>query len=341
MVFNTTTQVDPAVSIYYDRILLLRGLPYMVHDKFADTRPFKQKSGDTMKFRRYNSLPVATTPLVEMVLPPGLMISKTDITCSLRQYGAWIPYSDLVDLLNQDPVLTELAELLGEQRGQSLDIVYRDIFVAGTNVYYAGSYADSAIDTRIEIMTAPTLADFKAIREGLIGNKAQMIAPMIKASGNVGTMPVAPAFYGIISHELQHDIEACDDFLPVYQYPSSVGSFPSEIGALPEANIRFLITQAGKVWRDASTGATAVAGTTYRGTNGTGADVFACLVFAKHCCAVVPLDGGNLKNIVKSIDSGGVENALNQKGSTGWKAITTGCITNDLNMVRGEFLATL
>ncbi len=339
MNLTTTTQIDPAVATYYDRILLKRGLPFLVHELFAQNRPIRQRNGNQIKFQKYRALAQATTPLVEGVTPSGKQPTKTSVTATLEQYGDFIHFTDMVSLVNQDPVLTEFNELLGEQGGESLDAVCRDKIVAGSNVYYAGSYADSSIDTRGEVNTAPTSADFKKCRETMIGNKASMIASNIKASTGVGTMPVAPSFFCIAHYELQNDLEDMSGWLPVHQYPNGKPAYPSEIGALPDANMRFLITQNGKVWRHS--GGTTGAGTTYRSDDDTNVDVFSCLIIGQNAYGKVPLEGENLKSIIKAVGSSGSSDPLDQRGSAGWKATTTYCILEDLFMIRAEFAATL
>lgn len=339
MNLTTTTQVDPAVATFYDRVLLKRGLPFLVHELFAQDRPIKQRNGNQIKFQKYRALAQATTPLVEGVTPSGKQPTKTSVTATLEQYGDYIHFTDMVSLVNQDPVLTEFNEILGEQSGESLDAVCRDKIVAGSNVYYAGSYADATIDTRVEVNTAPTSADFKKCRETMIGNKATMIASLIKASTGIGTMPVAPAFFCIAHYELQNDFEDMSGWLPAHQYPNGMPAYPSEIGALPDANMRFLITQNGKVWRHS--GGTTGAGTTYRSDDATNVDVFSCLIIGKNAYGKVPLEGENMRSIVKAVGSSGSSDPLDQRGSAGWKATTTYCILEDLFMIRAEFAATL
>jgi len=84
---TTTTQVDPGVQLFYDRVLLKRSQPFLIHEKAAQTRNMSKKSGNTIKFRRYASLTPATTPLTEGVTPPGQKASKTDLTAQVKQYG--------------------------------------------------------------------------------------------------------------------------------------------------------------------------------------------------------------------------------------------------------------
>ncbi len=84
---TTTTQVDPGVQVFYDRVLLKRAVPYLIHERFAQTRNIQRKSGSIIKFRKYASLSTATTPLTEGVTPPGQRLSKTDISAQVKQYG--------------------------------------------------------------------------------------------------------------------------------------------------------------------------------------------------------------------------------------------------------------
>ena len=339
MNINVSTQIDPAVATFYDRVLLRRGLPFKNHALFAQRRGIKKRSGNTLKFRRYGSLAVATTPLSEGVTPSGKVVAKTDITATIKQYGDFVHYSDVVSLTNQDATLTEFTEVLGEQAGETMDVLARDVYVAGTSVYYAGSYASSAIDTRVEVNTAPVTSDFKKIRETLVGNKAKMISPIIKASTGQGTMPVAPAYMTIAHYELQNDLEDMSGWTPAYQYPSGMPSYPSEIGSLSDANMRFLINQNAKSW-DAEGGTTG-AGTTYRSSDDTNVNVFATLTFAKDAVGECPMDGESLRQITKALGSSGSADPLDQRGSVGWKAFQTWVILNDDWLIRGEFAATL
>jgi len=82
---TTTTQVPPAIRTFYDRVLLVRALPELVHDMFGQQRPIKMNSGDQAKFRRYNSLAVAIAPLSEGVTPSPVRLAQTEITATLAQ----------------------------------------------------------------------------------------------------------------------------------------------------------------------------------------------------------------------------------------------------------------
>jgi N4-gp56 family major capsid protein len=122
-----------------------------VHGRFGQVRPIKTRSGNQIKFRRYESLPPATTALTEGVTPAGNSLTVTDVTATLAQYGDFLTVSDMVDLTNQDPVLTEAGTVLGEQGGVTVDIVRRDVLVAGTNVIYSNGTTRAGLTNPLDI----------------------------------------------------------------------------------------------------------------------------------------------------------------------------------------------
>ena len=122
---------------FYDRALLNRLLPNLVFTKYGQKKSAPKHEGDTINFRRFNSLSAATTALTEGVTPAGNSLSVTAITCTVAQYGDFIQISDKIDMVGIDPVLTETVELLGEQAALTVDTIVRDIVTAGTTVQYA------------------------------------------------------------------------------------------------------------------------------------------------------------------------------------------------------------
>lgn len=84
-VYATMEATDQA---YYDRKLLERALPELVHSQFGQDRPLKDRSTKSIIFRRWEALTPNTTPLVESITPLGTSLSKTDITATVVQYGS-------------------------------------------------------------------------------------------------------------------------------------------------------------------------------------------------------------------------------------------------------------
>ena len=117
MATTTITQVPPGVQAFYDRNLLARAQPAEVHGRYGQKRPIATRNGNQIKFRRYSQLAVASTPLTEGVTPAGSSLAVTDLTATLAQYGDFITLSDMVSMTNQDAVVTEATDVLGDQAG--------------------------------------------------------------------------------------------------------------------------------------------------------------------------------------------------------------------------------
>ena len=118
---NTNTTLSSGLSVenktFYDKTLLVEAQPLLVHDQFAQKRPIPKNGGKNIEFRKFASLPKATTPLTEGVTPDGKSLSVTAITAEVAQYGDYVVYSDVLDLTAIDPVVTEGVKVIGNQAG--------------------------------------------------------------------------------------------------------------------------------------------------------------------------------------------------------------------------------
>lgn len=325
---NTTlTQVAPGVQAFYDRNLLRRAQPNDVHGRFGQKRPIATRNGNQIKFRRYSQLAPATAALTEGVTPAGSTLSVTDIVSTLAQYGDYITLTDMVSMTNQDPVVTEATDVLGDQAGTTIDQIRRDVLVAGTNVAYASGAA-----TRLATVQKISATDLdKAIRF-LKSQNAKFMKEGLSASDNVGTGAVRKAFVGLAHPDVEFDLEQIPGFRPVSDYGSQEGVMEDEIGAYK--NIRFVTSTNCKVFPDATTALTAG----FKGT--TKNDVYATLIIAADAYGISPLSGQAMNTYVKPLGSAGTADPLEQRSSVGWKATTTTTILNQAWMIRLETLAT-
>jgi N4-gp56 family major capsid protein len=326
---TTTTQVAPGNQAFYDRNLLTRAVPADVHGRFGQKRPIAKKNGNQIKFRRYSALAPALTPLTEGVTPSGSSLATTDLFATLAQYGDFVVLSDVVDMVNQDPVITEATEVLGDQAGITIDQVRRDVLVAGTNVAYASGAASRA--ATVTKITGPDLD--KAIRF-LKNQNAKFIKDGIESSDKVGSGSVRKAYIGLVHPDVEFDLEQIAGYRSVSDYGSKESVMEDEIGSYK--NIRFVSSTNCKVFPDATTVATAGFKTSGSGKN----DVYATLIVADNAYGICPLAGAAMETIVKALGSGGTTDALNQRSSVGWKAMTTTKILNEAWMLRLESLAT-
>lgn len=327
---TTLSALPPGVQAFYDRNLLARAQPAEVHGRFGQKRPIAQRNGNQIKFRRYSQLAAASTPLTEGVTPTGSSLAVTDLTATLAQYGDFITLSDMVSMVNQDAVVTEATDVLGDQAGTTIDLARRDVLVAGTNVAYA-----NAVASRATVATKLVNADFdKAIRFLKVQNAKFVKEGIIAPSDKVGTGSVRKAFIALVHPDVEFDLEQMTGYRAVSDYGSQEGVLEDEIGAYK--NIRFISSTNCKIF--AGGGALGTAGFKNNGAN---FDVYATLIMADNFYGVCPLSGQAMSTYVKALGSAGSADPLEQRSTVGWKATTTTKILNDAWGIRLESAASL
>lgn len=327
---TTITQVAPGIQAFYDRNLLSRAQPNDVHGRYGQKRPISMRSGNQIKFRRYSQLAAAVAALTEGVTPAGSSLAVTDIVATLGQYGDFITLSDMVSMVNQDAVVTEATDVLGDQAGTTIDQIRRDVLVAGSNVAYANGAASRA--ATLTKINGPDLD--KAIRF-LKNQNAKFMKEGIPPSDGVGTGAIRKAFVGIVHPDVEFDLENITGFRAVSDYPAQMGVMEDEIGAYK--NIRFVTSTNAKIFADATTAATAGFKVSGSGKN----DVYASLIIAAESYGLCPLAGQAMQTYVKALGSAGTADPLEQRSTVGWKATTTTQILNQSWLIRLESLASL
>lgn len=301
---------------FYDRTLLYRAVAYFVHTKFAQVRDIPRNGGtNTIKFRRYGNLSAATTALSEGITPAGSSLSVTDITAAVSQYGDYITVTDVVDYESKDPVLTEAAEILGDQMGDTIDQLTRDVLAAGTVVTYVGQSARGDITTN-DLITATEVR--KAVRT-LKNAKARRVTRMINSSTGVATEPVSAAYIGIVHPDTTYDLQDETGWVPVEKYSSTMQVMENEVGKL--SDVRFIETTNAKVFSGAGNGSI---------------DVYATIIMGMDAYGITRISGEAMKNIIKPLGSAGTADPLDQRATSGWKATFVAKILNDAFMVRLE-----
>jgi N4-gp56 family major capsid protein len=314
MANTTRTEIPIEVNNFYDRALLERAVPAFVHNRFCQVRDIPANNGtNVIKFRKYGSLTAQTTALTEGVTPSGTQLSVTDITATVKYYGDYVTLTDQLVLETYDPILTETAEILGEQAGDSLDQLCRDVMAAGTSIQYAS--VASSDDTLTAAMKL-TREEIKEAVRTLRGNNAKPITSMIDPSTGYNTVPIGKSYVGIVSEDTAYDLDDATGWIPVEKYPSKAGVMPDEIGSL--ANVRFIM----------STNAYQLAT-----ANADSGPVHYTIILGQNAVAQTRISGAALQNIVKPLGSAGTADPLNQRATSGWKASYIAKILDQNNLV--------
>ena len=220
---NTTTSYanNRFTPTYYDRQLLESAKTRLVHAEFGQKRSIPRNNGRKVNFRRWNLFDpnAALSGLVEGETPTGQLLSQTDVEATVKQYGAYVEVTDLLDLTAYDNVINDSAELLGEQIGTVVEWVTRDAMCATTNVQYAGG-AESrlALDSTKKL----TVDEVRKAVRTLKKNKARPFAD----DGRT------PHFVCICSPEATYDLQNDSNWKNVSTYQNSEAIYSGEIGRL-------------------------------------------------------------------------------------------------------------
>ena len=285
---------------FYDMTLLDEAQAALVHDQFAQKRPIPKNGGKTIEFRKFASLPKATTPLTEGVTPDGKSLNVTAITATVAQYGDYITQSDVLELTSIDNTIVEATKILGRQAGLTLDTITRNVLQSGTNVTYCPKSNGDEVTSRTGLDTTCQLT-VKVVQQVVAKLKGQN-APTINGK-----------YVGIIHPYVAYSLMRDPEWIDAHKYAQPDNLFTGEIGEI--AGVRFVETTEAKVYQGG---------------------VFGTLIMGANAYGVTEITGGGLQTIIKQKGSAGTADPLDQRSSIGWKAIKTAELLIPNYLVRVE-----
>ncbi len=325
--------ITPRTAAFLAKELLIRALPYLVLERFGQTKEIPRNETKSIKFRRYEAIPKDVVPLVEGVTPASVKPTHTDVTVTLKQYGKLVTISDVITDTHEDPILREVTQILAEQAAQTLEAVRFGVLKAGTNVIRSLTTSTTGTGARTTVSFKITdIALRKAVRTLERGN-ARKFSQILKSSPSYDTHGVQPSYFAVMHVDCDVDVRTLTGFIAAENYGTEK-PVENEIGAA--RGVRFIKSTVIEPWEDAGD---TIDGTSIT-TSGVRDDVYPYLIFARDAYAVVPLKGkGAITPMVvnpKPSDS----DPLGQRGHVSWKAYHAAVILNDAFMVRIEALVT-
>lgn len=308
---NTTgaSGMSAEMKTFYEKRLIDQAEPALVHDQFGDPYPIPANGGKNIEFRKYDSLPKATTPLTEGVTPDGQTMNVSTVTAEVKQYGGWVPITDTLQLTAIDNNIIQATKIIASQAGRTLDTIVRDVLAGGTNVIYAPKIGEGGAETAVT--SRATLDATCQLTSDLIARAATQLKAM-------NADPIGTSFVGIIHPYVAYDLRRDPDWIDVHKYAQPDEIYNGEIGTLH--GVRFVETSEAKIWK--GTGCPA------------GLAVFSTLILGAHAYGSTEIEGGGLEHIVKQLGYG--DDPLNQRASVGWKAHKTAERLVEQYMVRIE-----
>lgn len=297
---------------FYQDAMLERLLPELFFMKYGEKKNIPKNKGAVTSFRRLNSLNVSTTALTEGVTPDGVDLNITKVNATVSEYGNWTKISEFINTTGLDPLLTEAAQLMGENAGESMDIIVRDVVAAGTNVVYANGKA-----ARNTIVAADKVAalDILRVRRTLKRNK---VKPIKLPDGTQG-------YLSFMHPDVAMDLMQTTEWKDQNTYVDTKNRMEGVLGKM--YGIYFLETPNG---------------VKFAGAGSAGADVFASLFIGRGAYGVPDVEGSSKPEIiVHKAGSGGIADPLNQYNTVAWKSAFTTARLNELCIIRYESGATV
>ena len=306
---TSASGMSAEMKTFYEKRLIDQAEPALVHDQFGDPYPIPANGGKNIEFRKYDSLPKATTPLTEGVTPDGQTMNVSTVTAEVKQYGGWVPITDTLQLTAIDNNIVQATKIIASQAGRTLDTIVRDVLAGGTNVIYAPKIGEGGAETAVT--SRATLDATCQLTSDLIARAATQLKAM-------NADPIGTSFVGIIHPYVTYELRRDPDWIDVHKYAQPDEIYNGEIGTLH--GVRFVETSEAKIWK--GTGCPA------------GLAVFSTLILGAHAYGSTEIEGGGLEHIVKQLGYG--DDPLNQRASVGWKAHKTAERLVEQYMVRIE-----
>lgn len=266
-----------------------------------------------MVHRRYLRLANATTPVASGDLIGEVAAQAVDIVTQIQFYGAFIKYDNQMQLLINDPILNSFTELLGIQMGTTLDALTRDVLAATSTIINCSNGLNGNTPTEL------TRADIDTAMVTLDSNDALMITDYIEGVNKFGTQPVRSAYFGFLNSAILTDLQNCDGFISVANYPVRDG-LDAEWGSV--GNVR---------WLRSSQGSTTAGSPTIYNNIIVGREAYACMHLSGK--EAVDESGGQIAQngsiIVKPLGSAGALDPANQFGTVSFSVFYAARILND------------
>lgn len=329
MSFGVTTygDISPRVGLFAVANFLAHAEPVLILERFAKVEQLPKNKGQIIKWRRFVPFAINTTALVEGVTPAPNQLQYEDVSTMVNQYGGWVSFTDVIVDTHEDPNLQKISMGLGEQAASTKEALIWEELVGGTAVLYSG-----AATSRATVEDVVQAADLVAAQRFLKANRAKHITRMLKASQNVATEPVAPAFVAFGHSNLEPDFRALPEFVVREKYSNTQLLSDYEIGKFQDIRV-ILSPQLSPFW-GAGGSPTGVLS-----RDGVAADVYPIVIVGQDAFGVVPLRGMDSATVTIQNPKATYEDPLAQRGFASWKMWYVAIRLNEEWMMRVEVAA--
>src|SRR4030095_7817123 len=292
----------------FDKTLITRLRANTVFMGPARKATIGPRQGKAISFRRQESIysagnagsaanASAPSPLTEGTFPAAIDATWSEVMATISQYGQVVLISDMVDEQALDDVSGETVDNLTEAMTDALDLLTRDVLVAGTNRQYAGIAATRGGASGVGSGMYLNLAELREAKRTLKKNHVQ---PVRGEDGKYVVFCHPDAMY-----DLEGDSNITNVFKDVRLESDNQEMFNTSFKDLP---LGFRIFESTNCRIFGSLGLS-------------GADVYQTHVIGQESYGVISLESMPARVIRKARGSGGATgDPLDQVASIGWKA---------------------
>lgn len=235
----TTSVLTPAQEAQVEKTLLATPTKQHIYTFLADRRELRQRTGDKMRFIRYNRLNPALVPLGNSgVTPPAQSLTKIHIDAKIQYYGTWLDLNEQTIIQNFEDVLDQSAIQLGHCMRETEDILARKALESSLSMHNCTNGTNGDLPTNI------TLEDISSFVRTLRGNDARYLVQGMPGTNRFGTAPVHNAYFALCHTDLSSDLRNnVQGYTHKSQYSMSDKALITEDGTVDD--VRFLTSTLG------------------------------------------------------------------------------------------------
>lgn len=231
------TGLSPELRIFYDKNIIKEATAILVHDQFGQKRPVPKNSGRIIEFTKLSPLGPAMTPLSEGVTPDGNKLTWSKAAAELKQYGDYVTLSDMFITTDIDAALVEAGIVLGNQAGETLDTITREVLASGTNVMFADGVAARHLLTGGGAAN-PEDNDYLTV---------ECIKKAVRTLKRNNAKPIKGSYVCIIHPDVAYDLMEDPKWENPRTYADPTDLYNGEIGRI--YGVRFVETAAAKIFK--------------------------------------------------------------------------------------------
>jgi len=120
---STGSTLSAEMQRYYDKVFLERLQNSQKYNFLAIQKALPKNSGQIVYFTRVAQLTANTTALTDGTSPTGINSTSSNVIATASPYGAWEMMASLYEMTTIDVGLKEHIEAMGQNAGESMDIV--------------------------------------------------------------------------------------------------------------------------------------------------------------------------------------------------------------------------